>query len=273
MPPWRDEFFKNCKCSKHLRWSSDGKQYRQSRTWSIAEERRREVEARFAESDPAKPVEGVKLEAKSATTTERAIELFLSDKRSQGLETAVLKKYERELGRFNDFMGKRCRYFPREIRLEDLTEFRATWRVAYPLLDEPGKVQERLRAFLRYCYESEMIDRVPKLSLIKVDEALTLPLSEVQYKKLLTVVPDEFPTPKASRVRALIRLMRYSGLAIRDAITLERIELEWDASARLHRVVTSRQKTGTHVSVPIPLDVAEEVKGVMGLNDSPRYIF
>jgi integrase/recombinase XerD len=38
-------------------------------------------------------------------------------------------------------------------------------------------------------------------------------------------------------------------------------------------VVTSRQKTGTHVSVPIPLDVADEVKGAMSLNDSPRYIF
>lgn len=275
-PRGRDEFFKNCKCSKHLRWSSDGKQYRQSaktRTWSIAEERRREVEARFAGSDPAKPVDAVKLESKSAPTIERAVELFLSDKRSQGLETAVLKKYERELGRFSGFMAKRSRHFPRETRLEDLTEFRATWRVAYPSSTTRAKVQERLRAFLRYCYESEMIDRIPKLSPIKVDEAPTLPLSEVQYKKLLKVVPVEFPTPKASRVRALIRLMRYSGLAIRDAVTLERDELKWDASARLHRVVTSRQKTGTHVSVPIPLDVADEVKGAMSLNDSPRYIF
>jgi len=97
-PRGRDEFFKNCKCSKHLRWSSDGKQYRHSaktRTWSIAEQRRRVIEARFAGSDPAKPLEAVKLEAMSAPTIERAVELFLSDKRSQGLDTAVLKKYIR----------------------------------------------------------------------------------------------------------------------------------------------------------------------------------
>ncbi len=169
---------------------------------------------------------------------ERAVELFLSDKRSQGLETAVLKKYERELGRLTGFMARRSRHFPREIRLEDLTEFRATWRTAYPSSTTRAKVQERLRAFIRYCYESEMIDRVPKLSPIKVDEAPTLPLSDVQYKKLLKVAPDVFPTPKASRVRAL---MRYSGLAIRDAVTLGRTELKWDASAKLHRVVTSRQ--------------------------------
>lgn len=275
-PRGRDEFFKNCKCSKHLRWSSDGKQYRQSaktRTWSIAEDRRRDVEARFAGGDPARPVEVIKLEARSVPTIERAVELFLSDKRSQGLDIAVMKKYERELGRFSWFMVKRSRDFPREIRLEDLTEFRATWKAAYPSSTTRAKVQERLRAFLRYCYESELIDRVPKLSPIRVDEAPTLPLSEVQYAKLLKVVPDEFPTPKASRVHALIQLMRYSGLAIRDAVTLERNELKWDPSAKLHRVVTSRQKTGTHVSVPIPLDVAEEVNTAMGLNDSPRYIF
>lgn len=275
-PRARDEFFKNCKCSKHLRWSSDGQQYRQAaktRTWSVAEERRREIEARFAGSDPAKPAGALKLEAKAAPTIERAVELFLSDKRSQGLETAVLKKYERELGRLTGFMARRSRHFPREIRLEDLTEFRATWRTAYPSSTTRAKVQERIRAFLRYCYESELMDRVPKLSPIKVDEAPTLPLSEVQYAKLLKVIPDEFPTEKASRVHALIRLMRYSGLAIRDAVTLERTELKWDARAKLHRVVTSRQKTGTHVSVPIPLDVAEEVRDAMGLNDSPRYVF
>jgi hypothetical protein len=53
-------------------------------------------EARFAGSNPAKPAEAVKLEAKATPTIERAVELFLSDKRSQGLETAVLKKYEQE---------------------------------------------------------------------------------------------------------------------------------------------------------------------------------
>jgi hypothetical protein len=39
--------------------------------------------------------------------------------------------------------------------------------------------------------------------------------------------------------------MRHSGLAIRDTVTLERDELEWDSDAKLHRVVTSRQQTGT----------------------------
>ena len=73
-------------------------------------------------------------------------------------------------------------------------------------------------------------------------------------------------------VRALIRLMRYSGLAIRDAVTLERRELH-KGSKGLYRIVTNRQKTGTHVSVPIPPDVAEEVKAAMELNESPKHMF
>jgi hypothetical protein len=63
--------------------------------------------------------------------------------------------------------------------------------------------------------------------------------------------------------------MRYSGLAITDTVTLERQELQRDPKKNLYRVVTSRAKTGTHVSVPIPDDVAREALAVMDGN--PRY--
>jgi len=39
----------------------------------------------------------------------------------------------------------------------------------------------------------------------------------------------------------------------------------------LHRIVTARQKTGTHASVPIPPDVAAEVIAL--LNGNPVYVF
>jgi integrase/recombinase XerD len=80
----------------------------------------------------------------------------LSDKRSQGLDEDVLKKYDRELTRFADFMAKRSKFFPLEIALDDLTEFRTGWLILYPSSTTRSKVQERLRAFLRYCYESKV---------------------------------------------------------------------------------------------------------------------
>ncbi|WP_348266518.1 site-specific integrase [Edaphobacter sp. DSM 109919] len=271
-----DHFYKRCQCRKSLRYFHDGKQRTVSaktRSWALAEEAKRKLEGIFRSADTANPVGTVTVEGEGKATIERAVELFLSDKRSQGLDSEVLKKYERELGRFSDFMKRRSRYFPSEIRLEDLTEFRAGWDAQYPSSTTRGKVQERLRAFLRYCYESQLIDRVPRLSPIRVDEVPTLPLSAAQYQKLLNAVANEFPGKKGTRVHALIRLMRFSGLAIRDAVTLERDELTRDVKHGLYRIVTNRQKTGTHVSVPIPPDVADEVKAAMLLNDSERYIF
>lgn len=276
-PRRADEFHKGCKCSKHLRWSYGAKQHRRAaktRTWSIAEERRREIEDQFKAADPTKPISDVTLESQSSKTIERAIELFLTDKRTQGLDHTADKKYVRELGRLQDFMAKRGRLFPHEIRLDDLTEFRATWTQHYPSSLTRAKVQERLRGFLRYCFNAKMLDQIPQLSPIKVTEPPTLPLTAKQYAKLLEVIPTEFPSlVKAKRVHALIRFMRYSGLAIQDAVTQERDEIERDVKKDIYRVVTSRQKTGTHVSVPLPPDVAAEVMAVMELNGNPQYFF
>jgi integrase/recombinase XerD len=274
--PRRDDpEYKKCNCPKHLRYTHNGKQRRQSaktRSWKLAEERRRKLEAQFEAADPTKPIT-VTVEAKGGTTIEHAIDLFVSDKRSQGVSGEVLKKYERELDRLKEFMAKRSKFFPNEISVGDLTEFRAGWNVLYPSSTTRSKVQERLRGFLRYCLASNLITRIPILSPIQVTTPPTLPLTDAQYKKLLAIIPHEFSETKARRVHALVRLMRHSGLAIRDTVTLERTELHHDKHKNLYRVVTARQKTGTHVSVPIPPDVAEEVLSVMKLNESPRYIF
>jgi integrase/recombinase XerD len=154
-PRKADPFCKNCKCPKHLRWSYGGKQYRQSaktRTWAIAEQVRRRIESQFETTDPARVLGAVSVQAYSRPTIERAIQLLVSDKRSQGLSIVVLKKYELELGRFKEYMGLRSRFFPYEITQEILTEFRAGWDKLYPSSTTRVKVQERLRGFLRYCY-------------------------------------------------------------------------------------------------------------------------
>src|SRR5271168_2826792 len=121
---------KGCKCPKHLRWSHDGKQYRQAaktRSWAIAEERRREMEARFKAADPSRPIEAVTIDTTTRPTIQKAVELFLSDKRSQGLNDNFVKKYERELGRLFGFMKNQSRFFPHEMTVEDFTVFRAGW--------------------------------------------------------------------------------------------------------------------------------------------------
>jgi integrase/recombinase XerD len=184
----------------------------------------------------------------------------------------VIKKYERELDRLESFYSQKSKLFVSEIRLEELDEFRSTWTELYPSSATRQQVQTRLRGFLRHCYDARWLDRIPRLSAIKADEPPTLPFSAKEYEHILTVIPRAFEdATKAKRVRALVQLMRYSGLAIRDAVTLRRVELQWDTQKKIHRVTTSRQKTGTHVSVPIPPDVAKELLSL--LNGNPEYFF
>lgn len=267
-----DEFCKRCNCRKHLRWTQNGKQHRRkagTRSWTEAEEVKRRLEDHLAGRAPATP--------DNATPLEDAIRVFRADKQNQGFTPDVLKKYARELARLEDFAAKNDVYTVQGLTLELLIAFQAEWTALYPSSNTRSSVQARLKNFLRFCYDSKYLDRVPRLSSIKVDEPPTLPLTAKEYAHLLATIPDTFSghhcfaPDKPRKVRAFVQLMRWSGLAISDAASLEKSEIQYDKGKRLHRIVTSRQKTGTHVSVPLPPDVAKEVLAV--LNGNPRYVF
>lgn len=116
------------------------------------------IVAQYEAADHAKPIDEVTVQTEGRTDIVRAVELFKSSRRSQGIGKDVLQKYDRELKRLIKFVSKRGRIFPHEILLEDLTDFRANWEELSPSSTTWAKVQERLRGFLRYCYESRMID-------------------------------------------------------------------------------------------------------------------
>jgi site-specific recombinase XerD len=263
-----DEFEKRCRCRKHLRWSSERKQHRVSaktRSWAEAEDKKREIEDQLAGRLPTTAQNGTRILADS-------IETFKADKKNQGISAGVLGKYARELDRFQAFAAARSTLTVAAITRELLIDYQREWERLYPSSNTRQMVQARLKNFLRFCYDNRWLDRVPRLSSIKADEAPTLPLTAKEFEKLLKTIPVSFPdTAKAARVRGLVQLMRWSGLAIRDAVTLRRDELIHDKGKQLYRIVTARQKTGTHVSVPIPPKIAKEVLSV--LNGNPIYVF
>src|SRR5262249_9291842 len=148
--------------------------------WEQAVANRRLVENKFSAS--TKPVGDVRIQNDSRKTLEQAVELFLSDKRNEGVNEQVVKKYERELGRLQQFLAQRSKFFPSEIAPEDLTEFRAGWEQLYPSTHTRSRVLTRLRAFLRYCFDRAWIDRIPKIASIKIEECPTLPFTDAEYK-------------------------------------------------------------------------------------------
>lgn len=58
----------------------------------------------------------MKLIATERSTSRRSVELFLSDKKTQGTDEDFVKRYERELERFVDFMEQRGVFFPADKR-------------------------------------------------------------------------------------------------------------------------------------------------------------
>lgn len=264
-----DEFAKRCNCRKHFRWVSKGVQHRQTagtRSWAEAEVLKRDIEDQLSGRTSVAP------DAVTTADLATAISTFIEDKQAQGITTGVIEKYTRELARLRKHCERHKVYTVQGLTRELLTSYCATWTETYPSSQTRGAVRTRTRGFLRYAYEAQWIPRVPALPKIQVDEPPTEPLTAEQYERLLAAVAVKFADPeRRHRVRSLFLLMRWSGLAIRDSLTLERCRLFYDARKDLHRVVTARQKTGTPVSVPLPADVAKEILATP--NGTERYLF
>lgn len=282
-----DEFEKRCKCRKHLRWSQEGTQHRRkanTRDWLEAEKVKRQLEDQLAGRTPEPDTAGRLIQS--------CIEVFLQEKQVQGISANGQGKYTRELTRLQAYCESEGVFTVQGITRELLTGFCATWEAAYASTVTRSKVRERLRVFFRYCFEAQWLPRVPSLPKIQVDDVPTLPLSVEEFERLLVAIPGACPDTvttrettarrsyqrgstvphRAVRMRALVRLMRWSGLAVRDAVGLRRDQILRDDSRGLYRIVTNRQKTGTHVSVPIPDDVALEVLAAP-VDCAPEYLF
>jgi site-specific recombinase XerD len=265
-----DEFSRRCSCRKHFRWTQNGTQYRRkagTRSWEEAEEIKRQLQDQLAgRTVEARPQDNVR-------AVSEAVALFVKDKTVQGVTPGVIKKYTLELERLSQFCERNSVYTVQGITRELLTDFCATWEAYYPSSFTRSKVRERCRSFLRYCYEAKWLERIPAIPKIKVEEPPTMPLVGDEYARLLdalyAVNPRRWDGKKSTqglsdamrtRIHALIQLMRWSGLAIRDAVSLPKSCLQWDKARHTFRVTTSRQKTGTHVSVLLPPDVSAELK-------------
>jgi len=250
-----------------------GRQFRRSagtRSWEEAQRRAQRKERGEPDPQPAAT-------SPQSITVEKAVEEYLDDKRSQQLEESTLKKLElifrKQLLAWCTANG--IRYLA-GLDLASLRKWRTTWSDG-PLAAK--KKQERVRGFFYFCQSSGWIKDNPakKLSRIKVDQTPTDYFDKEEFDKIIdaTYVYDRKAVDKpemqnnATRLRTLTWLMRYSGLAIRDAVTLERSRLDGDNNLFLYRA-----KTGTPVYVPLPSFVADALRNIPpGPKPNPRYFF
>jgi hypothetical protein len=117
-----DEFARRCQCRKHFRWTQNGTQYRRkagTRSWAEAEQVKHDLEDQLAGRAPNKP--------ESVRGLQDCIDLFIQDKKVQGITEDRLGRYTRELDRLRQYCERSGIYTIQSITRELLTGFCGTW--------------------------------------------------------------------------------------------------------------------------------------------------
>lgn len=223
------------------------------RSWSAATDLARDWEA-------AGEIGVVK--RKEIPNIAEAVDRFFSDLQAQRLSRETTRKYENLLWRrlVPWCASKGFRYL-RQLGVEEMRQFRATWA------DGPiyaAKNLERLRAFFRFCLESDWIAKNPARAIKppKVTDKPTLPFSPEEMARIVEAC-DRYPGNQA-RLKAFVLTMRYSGLRIGDVIALDRTRLR-GGTLQLYTA-----KTGTAVCVPLPPAVLKALREI-DTNGNGRY--
>lgn len=239
--------WKRCACPVWIEGTWRGAYVRQSantRSWEMALQAIRGLEL-----DPAR----------AAVTVADAIAANAADLEARRVAPATRKKYRQMADRLTTYCGRRGVRNVDELTTAFLTDFRATWQVS-PVT--ANKMLERLRAFCGWCQAMGYLASNPASGLKRAieDTYPTLPFSEDELTAIWRVL-DAHRAHKAGdqrwnaeRLRALVLVLRHTGVRIQDAVMLTR------AQVADGRIVLRTAKTGTHVSVVVPGEVTEALE-------------
>jgi len=230
--------YRRCACPVWVDGLVGGVEIRKSlrrRNWESALDLARQWEAEDREPQPEV----------APLTIEAATQAWLDDAEARGLRAGTMDKLKVLVKQFREFARCRGVLCLLAFALEDLRAFRASWADA-PLA--ASKKLERLRSFYRFAQESAWVPEnlAAKLRRPVVPVKPTLPFSPDEMQAMLGAC-DFYPDKlNALRLRALVLLLRYSGLRIGDAASLPVSRIQ-AGSLFLYTA-----KTGTPVRLPLP---------------------
>ena len=261
----RGRKYRRCHCPIWVDGFIGGREIRQSlklRDWNKAQDQVRdwEAEGELAQRAASEPV-----------TIEHACAEFERDAEARGLREPTLYKYRLLFRRLKEFARERGLRCLCELDLSRLPEFRASW----PNKNLAAvKKLGALKMLFRFAHDSSWIDYNParKLKNPKVEHNPTLPFERDEVVRILAACegyPRECGGGDAEysrKLRALVLLLRYSGLRIRDAVMLSRDRI------REGKLLLYTAKTGTPVYCPLP-DVVVNALAAVSRPASPHYFW
>lgn len=204
-------------------------------------------------------------------TVAEAADLYIADKKQQGLDAGTISKNRRTVDRLVKFCDRQGVNVLAMVTSEHLIAYRATWEW-YEATESRKNEQTRLKSFFRWAHAHDFAGKNPaaQLSSIKGYREPTKPFEPEEMKAIVAAFPNSGLTDYASRrVRALALLMRHSGLSIIDAASLAREELQLGKDE--YTILRRRFKNNNLVNNPIPTEVATELLALTNRNQ--RYFF
>ena len=183
-------------------------------------------------------------------TLAEAHESFLEDRKVCGLSESTLEGYASVFRQWAERAMATGKGDLADWDAAALREWRKSWGCA---VGTHRLRLSKIKAFYTFAVAEGWVDESPagRLRPPKADAPPTMPLSVTEMQMLLLSAESSSP-----RDRAFVLLMRYSGLAIRDAATLSRDKLDGTL------LTLRRGKSGELVQVDLPELVVESLKGL-----------
>lgn len=231
-----DRDYRRCNCPIWADGSLNGKRFHKSlktRNWDRAQKLVREKEIEGKDTDEGR------------TTIPKLTAAYIKDAEARGLKESSLYKYKLLFRRLEQFSKDENVKYISEIDLDFLRRFRSTWK----LKNFAARVTtENMRALMRFAHESGWISTNPG-KLLKSPEVRgnpVVPFSPEDMEKILKACDSYRTINNGIPIKAFVLLLRYSGLRIRDAVSLQRSKLDKD------KLLLFTAKTGTPVHLPLP---------------------
>jgi len=245
---------KGCSCPIVKEWRENGRRYRKSmktRNYqkALAIVRREEID-------------GIK-QLTTSPLIKDACDKYLEDARARNLKEPTLYKFQLLFRQLQDFASDQGIVYVSDLNLDNLRSFRATW----PNKNESARVKlGNLRAFIGFCQKSKWIDEnyAADLKAAKVVDQKIVPLEPPELEEILKTCDKHSHKNRGLLLKAMVLVLRFTGLRIRDVVTLPRDAIQGN------RLFLRTAKTGTDVFCPLP---PQAVAALAALPHKGRWYF
>ncbi len=274
-----DTSYLRCSCPKYLLWYAEGKirkEFVKTGDKEVAEQKAYEKESLFRAAAEGKPLP----EKANHVSVQKVVTAFLATKQSQVDRGEMTQKHHdklaSELKELVEFCERSALLYIGEVKTAHLSTFTNEWQAASSTF---AKRLQRLRTFFDFAIEHEHLVKNParakhSLKAPKPEDPKPKALSQEQMEQLFASIPKvngQTTGEQRTRLRAMMTLMRWTGLALRDALTIERAAFKQLNGSGFYSVTGRRHKTGKPFYGTITGAVMKEI--LAGAIPNGRYLF